>query len=52
MMMILSTILVISLISNLVVMYKISVQLDRIDDIIVDAEMIYMKLEQLFHNLT
>lgn len=52
MMMILSTILVISLISNLVVMYKISVQLDRIDDIIVDVEMIYMKLEQLFHNLT
>lgn len=47
---ILSMILVVSLISNLVVIYKISVQLERIEDTAVDLEMLYIKLDQFFHD--
>lgn len=47
---ILSTVLTVSLISNLVVAYKISVQLERIEDTAVDLEMLYIKLEQFFHD--
>lgn len=49
--MIILTIIIIALTANLVVMYKISVQLDRVDDMLIDIEMLTTKMRQVLHDI-
>lgn len=50
--MIILTITIVALVANLITMYKISVQLDRVDDLLIDIEMLTTKMRQFLHDMS